>query len=210
MATPPEVRSAEELRVDGLSMLHGGLFVKEDFTIGEYAVSHVERGASSQTRYPTLLGSARDEASGYSYRIAHGAEGLHGECWVEASENKIQLGKMTLRQKAVKMGCACSAPEDPKDSPEASVVLEAHYGDYGGALSVRGAPYRITAIYETQGGGRMPFTPAGYRVDADDFVGAVDILHPGHVWIDKGLDPSKRDDVACVFAGLLLYVLPSD
>jgi hypothetical protein len=43
-------------------------------------------------------------------------------------------------------------------------------------------------------------------VDGDGFVGAVDTLHPGHVWLDKTVEGPRRAQLTCLFAGLLLYV----
>jgi hypothetical protein len=45
-------------------------------------------------------------------------------------------------------------------------------------------------------------------VHGSDPVGAVEVAGKGRVWLSKSLDPAARADVACLFAGLLLYKEP--
>ena len=41
-------------------------------------------------------------------------------------------------------------------------------------------------------------------------VGAVEVLHPGRIWLARALDNDGRSDLACLFAGLMLYKPPRD
>ena len=45
----------------------------------------------------------------------------------------------------------------------------------------------------------------GYRVDAAGPVATTDVLYPGIVWLNKMLDSNEREDLTCIFAGLMLY-----
>ena len=48
------------------------------------------------------------------------------------------------------------------------------------------------------------------RWDAADKAGAVEVAHPGQVWLKKGLDDATRAKTTCAFVGLMLYKAPSD
>jgi len=39
-------------------------------------------------------------------------------------------------------------------------------------------------------------------------VGAVEVAGKGRVWLNRALEPAARADMACLFAGLLLYQAP--
>ena len=43
---------------------------------------------------------------------------------------------------------------------------------------------------------------------AGDSVSAVEVAGKGRVWLNKSLDADARADLACLFAGLLLYQPP--
>jgi hypothetical protein len=47
--------------------------------------------------------------------------------------------------------------------------------------------------------------PSGYRVDGDSVQAAVDVTHPGKIWLDKSLSQAARDQLTCIFTGLMLY-----
>jgi hypothetical protein len=80
---------------------------------------------------------------------------------------------------------------------------------YGGTLQAHADSFTLKAIYEREGA-MSDGTPAGYRVDGQGAVAAVDVLGKGRVWFKKKLSVDQRADVACVFAGLLLYKPPKE
>jgi hypothetical protein len=81
---------------------------------------------------------------------------------------------------------------------------------YGGTLKAHADNFQLKAIYDREGPMMSDGTPAGYRVDGQGAVGAVDVLGKGRVWVQKKLGQEQRADLACVFAGLLLYKPPRD
>jgi len=196
-------RDSDAVAVEGLPMWRGALF-KEDFKIGQDGVVNISRGAESQTRFRTFLGFESKQEDGYSFDVTHPGMTLHGECAVNASESGTRLGKVTLRRRASRIGCACGDSRGAR----VNLVTESSNGEGDGTISVAGETYRVTEIHDLEGGG-WSSQVAGYRIDLDHFVGAVDILPPGHVWLDQSLDAGLRTELTCVFAGLLLYIPPS-
>ena len=62
----------------------------------------------------------------------------------------------------------------------------------------------------TEGGGQSGFFGTlGYEAGGTPPLGAVDIVHPGRVWINRTLDAGAQADLACLFGGVLLYRPPA-
>jgi hypothetical protein len=88
----------------------------------------------------------------------------------------------------------------------------------GGQAEVRGVlVHRSGAAAElrpssaAEGGGQGSFLgmPLGYEAGGTPSLGAVDVIHPGRVWINRTLGTGDQADLACLFGGLLLYHPPS-
>ncbi|HLK39865.1 MAG TPA: hypothetical protein VKU41_24080 [Polyangiaceae bacterium] len=204
MVVPPDVGPATtEVHVDGHSQ-SSGLFVNEDFKIGDFAVAHVSRGSKSTSKFGAFGAFKSDSSTGYSFDLVRGADSLHGECVSESSEGGASLGSLTISNKMAKLGCACGNAA----SPTASVVMSASTtSDYGGSMKVGDATYEVKAINDREGG-LSSGGPAGYRVDGKGVTAAVDVLGPGRVWLGKSLEGDSRTDVTCILAGLILYKPP--
>ncbi|HZU82618.1 MAG TPA: hypothetical protein VE987_06865, partial [Polyangiaceae bacterium] len=201
MAVPPDIGGAtEEVPVVGRSQA-SGLFVNEDFKIGPFEVANVSRGAKHSSRFGAFWGFKSSEESGYSYDFKRGDLSLHGECVLDVSASGADLGSLTIGNEHRRFACACG---DEK-APVAGVVMTAStLSKYGGKLKAHDSTYDLQAIYDREGAA-SDGNPAGYRVDAEGVQGAVDVLGPGRVWLAKTLEGDRRTDVACVFAGLLLF-----
>src|SRR5262249_26517857 len=102
-----------------------------------------------------------------------------------------------------KLGCTCKGNGDPT-----KVVISAgNDGKYQGELTSHAGTFKVTGLYEAEGmisNGQ----PTGYRVDGDAPRGAVEVLKPGRVWFTHELDAKERDDLACLYVGLMLYLPP--
>jgi hypothetical protein len=202
MTVPPDVAPATlPVPVEGRSM-SSGMFVTEDFKIGDFAVANVSRGGKSTTRFGGFGGFKSSEESGYSFDLKQGAQSLHGECTLETSEAGANVGAVTISNERKKFACACGN----EGAPVATVVMGASTMDkqYTGTLKAHDASFDVKAIYDREGA-ISDGNPAGYRVDGQGVQGAVDVLGPGRVWLAKTLEGDKRTDVTCVFAGLLLF-----
>jgi hypothetical protein len=204
MVVPPDVGPATDpVPVIGHTQ-SSGMFVNEDFKIGDFAVANVSRGGKSTSKFGAFGGFKSDSSTGYSFDLKQGSDSLHGECVSEASEGGFTLGGLTASNKMAKLGCACGNDA----APAANVVMSSSTtSDYGGTMKAGDASYQVKAIDDRQGG-LSSGGPAGYRVDGSGVIAAVDVLGPGRVWIAKGLDDQQRKDVTCVLAGLMLYKPP--
>jgi hypothetical protein len=208
MAPPAELNQGmDELPVEGRSMASGAL-VNEDFKIAPYQVVNVSRGAKHTSKFGAFGAFKSDAESGYSFDFKSGNTTIHGECTSEVAEKGFSLGGTGIGKQTAKLGCACGS----ESAPTASVVMAAETGGngYGGTLKSHADSFQLKAIYEREGAMLSDGTPAGYRVDGQGIVAAVDVLGKGRVWVQKKLGPDQRADLACVFAGLLLYKPPKE
>jgi hypothetical protein len=210
MAVPADVAQAsEELLITERSGWSGAL-ADESFVLGPYKVSDVDRKWNS-TSSNSIFGVDRSKTSGgYAFKLVSGSgknTALDGNCATENREKSSSLGGgWEFSSMIAKLGCTCS---DAGGS--ANVVLQASTTDrYEGTLTSANSDYHVLAINERDGGGAS-HDPTGYRVDADNApLGAVDVMGKGRVWLSKTLEERTRDDMACLFAGLLLYKPPKD
>jgi hypothetical protein len=52
--------------------------------------------------------------------------------------------------------------------------------------------------------------PTGCLVYGDGLEAGLELLHPGRAWFARSLNATEREDIACLFGGLLLYKSPSE
>lgn len=207
MAVPADLnQEMEELPVEGRSGA-SGMFVNEDFKMAPYQVVNVSRGVKHSSKFSAFGAFKGGSEAGYSFDFKSGDKTIHGECMAETDEKGVSLGIGTFSKQMSKLGCACGN----ESTPVASVVMGAETGGngYGGTLKAHADSFMLKAIYEREGA-MSDGTPAGYRVDGQGAVAAVDVLGKGRVWLKKKLSVDQRADVACVFAGLLLYKPPKE
>jgi hypothetical protein len=207
MALPADVAQAsEELPIKERSSWSGAL-VDESFVMGPYKVTDVDRKWDS-TRSGSALGlNASSTHGGYAYKLADSTQHLVGQCATENNEKSAQLGGgVEFSSMHVKLACNCSDADG-----SANLLLQASTTEtYEGELKTASGAYHVQAINEREGS-MQTHDPAGYRVDGDgDALGAVDVMGTGRAWLSKTLQDRKRADVACIFAGLLLYKPPAD
>ena len=209
MAVPPGLNQGmDELPVQGRSMASGHAW-------------STKTSRSTPTRWPTSRGAPKaPRGSAYSARprATHTAvtrstsnraiRPFTASAWPRPAKRASRWGAATsIGKQTAKLGCACGN----EGAPTASVVMASETGKtYGGTLKAHGDSYVLKALYERQGAMLSDGGPAGYRVDGKGAVGAVDVMGKGRVWIQKGLSADQRGDLACVFAGLLLYQVPKD
>jgi hypothetical protein len=197
----------DELPVEGRSSA-SGMLVNEDFKMAPYQVANVSRGAKHTSKFGAFGAFKSNAESGYSFDFKSADKSVHGECTLEAGEKGFSLGNTSFSKQTAKLACACGND----NAPAASVVMAAETGGngYGGTLKAHTDSFQVKAIYDREGAMLSDGTPAGYRVDGQGIVGAVDVMGNGRVWVQKKLGPDQRADLACVFAGLLLFKPPKE
>ena len=140
--------------------------------------------------------SKETRTTGFSYALAAGGKKLLGKCSSVSSSQTVGV----FSWGHAKIACACDG-----EAGRAELVMT----DAGRTMRVRDNDYRLDAINRIEGGGMLT-NPAGFRADADEPLGAVDVMYPGQVWLRKGLDEATRATTTCAFVGLILYKPPSD
>ena len=202
MTAPADVvEASEQLPISDRSSWSGAL-ADESFGIGPYQVVEVNRDWSDGRGWSMLGLSSDSIAGGYSFGLEGDGSVTKGACATEASEKSLDLRSgVSVGRQTAKLACTCGN--------DSTVLLQiTPDGTYGGRLQTSEGNYQIEAIYEREGIW-SDGNPSGYRVDGDAAVGAVDVLRPGRVWMGRAIEPGERKQLACIFAGLMLYQPPS-
>lgn len=207
MALPADVAQvSEQLAITERSGWTGAL-ADESFKLGPYAIQNVDRKWNS-THSTSMFGERMSNTTGgYTFELVIEGLKLTGTCASEARESNTNLGNgFSVGATFAKLGCACS-----DSAGSADLVLDSSAPQhYEGVLKSSAGEYHVSSINEREGGSSS-YDPTGYRLDASDGPkGAVDVLGTGRVWLSKALEGRQRAEVACVFAGLLLYQPPKD
>jgi hypothetical protein len=207
MVVPAEIsKASEEVAVTERSSFSGAL-ADESFKLGSYEIADVDRKWDSTSNSAGQLGFKSESTSGgYAYKFKAGGEQRTGGCMTEGGGKSMDLGGgMSIGKSFARLGCTCSTDADP-----VRVVLSSSTTEkYSGQVITRSGTYKVVAIYEAEGS-LSSGQPSGYRVDGDSPRGAVEVLKPGRAWFARGMDDTERSDLACLYAGLLLYMPPSD
>ena len=204
MVVPGDVLGAsDQILITDRSSMSGAL-ADESFKMGPYDVGEVDRDWNHGSKSQALGFSEEETTGGYSYEVTSKQGKQAGRCLTEAKTKGKSFGSITMSKQMAKLGCMCEG------AAEAKVVLQASTtSEYGGTLDTASGSYQIAAIYEREGG-LSDGNPSGYRVDGEGPVGAVDVMHPGRVWLGKQVEAAERAQLACIFAGLLLYKPPQE
>jgi hypothetical protein len=207
MALPADVAQvSEQLPIVDRSSWSGSL-ADETFKLGPYAIQKVDRKWNS-TQSSSMFGERMSNTTGgYTFELSGEALTLAGTCATEARERNTNLGNgFSVGATFAKLGCGCS-----DSAGSADLVLDSSATQhYEGMLKSSAGEYHVSSINEREGGSSS-YDPTGYRVDAGDGPkGAVDVLGTGRVWLSKALEARQRAEIACVFAGLLLYQPPRE
>lgn len=207
MAAPAglEAPQAEVLDVSGRAQ-GTGLFAAEDFQLGPYQVSQVQRSWASSDSSSLGLFSTKTQRQGFSYRFK-GQRDWDGRCEFRATEKGLKIGVQLENSKAT-LDCSCRHGE-----LTVRLELKDEWKPLEGRLYVAGAEYRMSQIGERRSQNGMPVeqslkSPAlGYRVDSlrGSAIAAVEVLHPGRLWQQRQLPAEQREPMACALAGLMLY-----
>jgi hypothetical protein len=196
MAAPADIASASEVLPVSDRSRASGAFVNEGFKLGNYEVVDVDRKWTSTDSAGIGPWSKETKTTGFSYVLASGGKKLPGKCSSVTSSQGV--GGFSWSQ--VKIACGCDG--------EAGKV-ELLMTDTGRTMRVGDKEYKVEPINTVQGGGTQS-DPTGFRADGDEPLGAVEVAHPGQVWLKKGLDDATRAKTTCAFVGLMLYKAPSD
>lgn len=207
MAVPADIATAsEELAITERSSWTGAL-ADESFNLGPYKVVDVDRKWDSKRSSSLGAIESTRSSGGYTWKLTGGESELSGMCETENRGKSADLGDgLSFGSTVAKLGCSCNDA-----SARAELLIQASTTEgYEGALKRSNDAAHVRVINEREGGGDSS-DPTGYRVDGDSApLGAVDVMGKGRVWISKTVQGRERTELACVFAGLLLYQLPKE
>jgi hypothetical protein len=199
MQVPPEIASQSEMLEATDRSAWSGSLADESFRLGPYAIKDVDRDWDSGSG--VSIGGISHEASegGYAYELEGKGGKQAGRCVTAKKDTNVGLGSgFALVFQFSKLACSCDG-----NGKQATVSVESEGSKYKGALTTSGGSYQMRSIHELEGGSSVE-KPTGYRMDGDT-VGAAEVTHPGRIWLDKKLGAEERREVACLFAGLMLY-----
>lgn len=178
-----------------------GAFVNESFKLGSYGITDVDRDWNTAKGYSVPGFSDTDTTSGYSFKFGASGGAMAGQCLIEGNTKATKImGGITMSQSVSKMGCACEGGGIKAEA----VLNNVNSGQYSGTVKTSGGEYTIEAIYKAEGAFSTG-NPTGYRVDSDVIQAAADVMYPGKVWLGKSLSDADKDQLSCLFAGLMLY-----
>ena len=196
MAAPADIAGNSEVLAVSDRSRASGAFVNEGFKLGSYEVVDVDRKWDSSSSTGVGPWSKDTKTTGFSYALSSNGKKLPGKC---SSETRSQ-GFGGFNWGSLKIACAC---EGEGGKAEVLMVKE------GRTLKIDDKEYKLEPITAVEGGGTQS-NPTGFRADADQPLGAVEVVHPGQVWLAKGLDAPTRAKATCAFVGLMLYKAPSE
>lgn len=236
---PELVALSEEVPITGRSKLAGLPGVDESFQIGPYAITGVDRDVTFTGRISIFGLSHKQVRGGYSYLFRGSNDERKAECVIEGDEKAFAPGgsmSLSLARGALKCVCYCGERTASLMMPLSYSALVEVGGEgenkwrLGGAgeechgeLSIGARDFRVKVISGTEqkgfhyvagegwGGTTVVPTPepTGCLVDGDGPAGGLELVHPGRAWFARSLNATEREDMACLFGGLLLYKSPS-
>ena len=164
MAAPADVAQASTVLEPQGRPWATGLFVREDFQLGEYFVVDVRRDWDSKSRVAIGPWSKEEQTSGVSYGFVAGGTKRSGRC--EGLDRAQQLGPVSWAN--LEVSCSCGEGTDR---------AEAWLGPSRQGLLLGGKAYQLGPIHDLLGGGQSA-TPTGFRADLHGPQGAVELLFP--------------------------------
>src|SRR5690606_30310456 len=122
----------------------------------------------------------------YTFRFTEGGETLEAECRTFTDRDKVTHFGLESIEETARLRCACQGADRT-----ATLDLRLTGRKPSGSVVLAGQTFEMTSV-TTANTSFAPAEPVGFRVDgADGPLGAVEVLHPGRVWLSKKLDPAS-------------------
>lgn len=201
MAPPADVASSSDVLLVSERSAASGALVNEGFKLGPYTIADVDRKWNSSSSLSFGPWGKETKTTGFSFTLAGGETKLKAKCEsVLLKQSVMSFGGGSVDWGSTTIACSCEGA-----AGSASLVLSKE----ANKATIGSTSYPLQPIHSVAGGSDQS-TPTGFRADSEGPVGAVEVLHPGQVWLKKGLDESTRGNLSCLFTGLMLYKPPSD
>lgn len=203
MQVAPDLAAASEaMMVTDRSSWTGSL-VDESFRFGPYRVTEVDRKWSTGSGWGVGAYATHSSVSGYSFVLEAPVGKIAGRCGTEVDKSSVKLFGGEAYNITASLACACG----PDATGSRFVLRSDGHGLMAGAAMIGGAEVALRPINQMEGG----YTAGqafGYEARGTEVVAGVEVVHPGRVWLARSLVPPAAADMACLAAGLLLYVPP--
>lgn len=210
MIPPPDVTAQSDFLEVKRRGLSSGTLVDESFQLGPYKVANVRRGTDSIKKLSHVVedvevGRAQIHGA-YSFEFKGGGDTLHGRCEIYTRRKSTSLGTLSSTTQDSRVNCICGSGDQ---AARLEMGADPRTKEPGGKLFLAGRTFELTPVKETNA--RWASQPGGFRVDDENWkpVGAVEILHPGGVWLSRSLDETERHPIGCLLAAVMLYDEPS-
>jgi hypothetical protein len=108
----------------------------------------------------------------------------------------------SLRYQYSQLACRCVSA-----GKEVTLLLKNNRDELEGRMRTESGRYVVSPLYELEDGYTSD-TPVGYRADnacCGSPLGAVEVLHPGRIWLAQQASEAERAQASCLFAGLMLF-----
>lgn len=200
MGAPNDVTESSEVLTVSDRSSASGAFVDESFKLGTYNVADVDRDWNSSSGVGVGPWGKETKTTGFAFNLKGGAKALAGKCASETREQSVLGLGGEFSWGNTTVACACEG-----DGDKAELLMSKKQN----TVTIDGTTYELAPVHSTTEGDDAS-EPTGFRADGDELLGAVEVMHPGQVWLNKALDDGAKSKAACLFAGLMLYKPPSD
>jgi hypothetical protein len=203
MAVPTDLATdADVIQVTDRSRMTGAL-ANESFKMAPYEVANVDRKWNSSENKSVLVYSSSETKTGYSFTFKGPQGEAKAQCGSQSQENNTKVKGFDITRSQDAIGCACEGA-----AASSKIQITATDGsNYGGQVTAHGNNFTVAAVMKYENG-MQAHDPVGYEFRGEKLIGAVEVANPGRIWLSKTLDDQTRADLACLAAGLLLYLPP--
>jgi hypothetical protein len=203
MGVPADLaQESDVLQVTDRSSMTGA-FANESFKMGPYEISNVDRKWNSSSSGSSLNFSANEAKTGYAFTFKTPQGEAKAQCGSKANQHNTSVMGFDITTSQDDIGCACEGA-----GASGKIQIGSGNGDtHQSQVNTRGGNFTAVAVMRFSNGSKSS-APIGYEFRAQNVVSAVELAHPGQLWMAKSLDEPTRADLACMAAGLLLYIPP--
>lgn len=182
-----------------------GAWANERFVLGPYAITEVDRDWDKSSRTGVGPYSRAKATSGFRYGFRAGDQPWAGKCNSRRDENAVAVSDSSrLAWVHNRVHCRCSHADQLAEITISDSSDSAQLGERQLSISRLFSNAQGVEFYEPLGFGVSGATPSGTRTD----LGAVELAHPGQVWLSPELTLTEQAQLSCLFSGLLLYQPP--
>jgi hypothetical protein len=163
-----------------------------------------DKGGDSTLTIGRIGVTSGDVTTGYSYKFYDGTEVVAAKCTSRTESSGFAIGGSSLGSSSSSFTCTCGEGEGAS-----TLTVDHRDGGWSGLVRLPGGALEVTSLHDTDKSWPRS-EPAGYRVARGaEPVGAVEVLHPGRIWLAKSFDGAARRRLGCLMVGAMLYVPPS-